>query len=173
MSGWAKCCLSLWWIGPRKVLKRKFWHMLWHGWTYAERDKPEISLGEVRKGGMLFNGDGVSVLQSRIMAMGGSEGCTKLRMHSVPLNYKNGFYIWTLKMVQIRLPWWLSGKESACQCSRHKFYPWSGKIPPASEQITPVPLLLSLHARACAQQGEKPSPWEARAMQPENRPHSP
>ena len=42
---------------------------------------------------LVFKGDGVSVLQSRIMAMGGSEGCTKLRMHSVPLNYKNGFYI--------------------------------------------------------------------------------
>jgi len=42
---------------------------------------------------MLFNGDGVSVLQSRVMAMDGSEGCTTLRMHSVPLNYKNGFYI--------------------------------------------------------------------------------
>ena len=61
-------------------------------------------------------------------------------------------------MVQIRLPWWLSGKESTCQCSRHKFYAWSGKIPPASEQITHVPPLLSLHAGACAQQGEKPSP---------------
>jgi len=27
------------------------------------------------------------------------------------------------------LPWWSSGKESACQCSRHRFDPWSGKIP--------------------------------------------
>ena len=27
------------------------------------------------------------------------------------------------------LPWWLSGKESACQCRRHLFNPWSGKIP--------------------------------------------
>ena len=26
------------------------------------------------------------------------------------------------------LPWWLSGKESACQCRRHKFNPWSRKI---------------------------------------------
>ena len=31
------------------------------------------------------------------------------------------------------LPWWLSGKESACQRRRHDFYPWSGKIPHASE----------------------------------------
>ena len=25
-------------------------------------------------------------------------------------------------------PWWLSGKEFICQCRRHKFYPWVGKI---------------------------------------------
>ena len=27
------------------------------------------------------------------------------------------------------LPWWLNGKESACQCRRHGFNPWVGKIP--------------------------------------------
>ena len=27
------------------------------------------------------------------------------------------------------LPWWLSGKESAYQCSRPKFDPWVRKIP--------------------------------------------
>ena len=27
------------------------------------------------------------------------------------------------------LPWWLSGKESFCQCIRHRFNPWVGKIP--------------------------------------------
>ena len=27
------------------------------------------------------------------------------------------------------LPWWLSGKESACQCRRHGFNPWVNKIP--------------------------------------------
>ena len=27
------------------------------------------------------------------------------------------------------LLWWLSGKESACQCNRHGFSPWVGKIP--------------------------------------------
>ena len=27
-----------------------------------------------------------------------------------------------------RLPWWLRGKESACQCRRHGFDPWVGKI---------------------------------------------
>ena len=28
-----------------------------------------------------------------------------------------------------RLPWWFSGKESACQCKRWGFNSWVGKIP--------------------------------------------
>ena len=31
--------------------------------------------------------------------------------------------------VGLGLPWWLSGKESACQCRRHRFNPWVRKIP--------------------------------------------
>ena len=27
------------------------------------------------------------------------------------------------------LPWWLSGKESTCQCRRCGFEPWAGKLP--------------------------------------------
>ena len=27
------------------------------------------------------------------------------------------------------LPWWLSGKESACQCRKLRFDSWVGKIP--------------------------------------------
>ena len=27
------------------------------------------------------------------------------------------------------LPWWLSSKELACQCSRHRFHPWVRRIP--------------------------------------------
>ena len=41
-----------------------------------------------------------------------------------------------------RIPWWLSDKESACQCRRHcrndaEFDPWSGKIKHAVEQLSP------------------------------------
>ena len=37
------------------------------------------------------------------------------------------------------LPWWLSGKESACQCRRHGFDPWVRKIPWRRKwQPTPV-----------------------------------
>ena len=39
----------------------------------------------------------------------------------------------------LRLPRWLSGKESACQCRRLGFYPWVGKIPWRRKwQLTPV-----------------------------------
>ena len=44
-----------------------------------------------------------------------------------------------------QLPWWLSGKESACQCrrrGRHGFDPWVGKIPWRRKQ-QPTPLFLS------------------------------
>ena len=37
------------------------------------------------------------------------------------------------------LPRWFSGKESACQCRRHGFNPWVGKIPWRRKwQSTPV-----------------------------------
>ena len=42
-----------------------------------------------------------------------------------------------LRMPFLGLPWWLSGKESACQCRIHRFNPWSGKIPHAVEQLSP------------------------------------
>ena len=39
------------------------------------------------------------------------------------------------------LPWWLSGKESACQCRRHEFDPGVRKIPRRRKgQPTPVSL---------------------------------
>ena len=34
------------------------------------------------------------------------------------------------------LPRWLTGKESSCQCRRHRFDPWSGKIPHAAGQLS-------------------------------------
>ena len=51
----------------------------------------------------------------------------------------------TLKNIA-RLPWWLSGKEYTCQCRRHRFDPWSGKIPHAA--FSHRPQLLSLCSRA-------------------------
>ena len=55
---------------------------------------------------------------------------------------------WNLNLVKriyfrptgpIGLPWWLSGKESACQCRRCRFNPWVRKIPWSRKwQSTPV-----------------------------------
>ena len=72
------------------------------------------------------------------------------------------------------LPWWLSGKESTCRCRRHRFDPWSGRIPRGLEQLSPrattmepVPcslgttttearVLKPVGSRACAPRQEKP-----------------
>ena len=47
------------------------------------------------------------------------------------------------------LPWWLSGKEFACQCRRHKrhvFDPWVWKIPWSRKwQLTPMFLIGEFH----------------------------
>ena len=40
----------------------------------------------------------------------------------------------------MELPWWLSNKESTCQCGRLRFHPWVGKIP---EEGTGNPLQYS------------------------------
>ena len=41
----------------------------------------------------------------------------------------------------LRLPWWLSGKESACQCRRCGFNPWVGKMPWRRKWL-PTPVFL-------------------------------
>ena len=58
-----------------------------------------------------------------------------------------------LLKVDLGLPWWLSGKESSCQCRRHRFNPWFGKTPQATEQLsqcvtTTEPVLWSRRAAA-------------------------
>ena len=37
--------------------------------------------------------------------------------------------IYLLSLFPSILPWWPSDRESACQCRRHRFNPWSEKIP--------------------------------------------
>ena len=44
---------------------------------------------------------------------------------------------WATHSSILGLPWWLSGKESACQCRKHRFISWSKKIPAAAEQLSP------------------------------------
>ena len=42
---------------------------------------------------------------------------------------------------QFGVPWWLSSKESTCQCRRPGFNPWVGKIPWRSKW-QPIPVFL-------------------------------
>ena len=57
------------------------------------------------------------------------------------------------------LRWWLSGKESTCQCSSHGLDPWSRKIPHAMGQLNPRSQLLSPCPRA----------WEPQLLSPQPR----
>ena len=52
-------------------------------------------------------------------------------------------FIALLKNLDVELRWWFSGQESTCRCRRHEFSPWSGRIPPPTEQRSPEPQLLS------------------------------
>ena len=65
--------------------------------------------------------------------------------------------------------WWLSGKESACQCRRHRFNPCSGKIPCASEQLSPCTTTTKLVPYSLGVATIKPtyhSDWSLQALEP-------
>ena len=46
-------------------------------------------------------------------------------------------FLYTIRINVTGLPWWLSGKESSCQCRRHRCSPWPGKTPHATGQLSP------------------------------------
>ena len=71
------------------------------------------------------------------------------------------------------LAWWLSGKESACQCRRLRFDPCSVKIPYTPERLSPFPTQLKplCHRAHTPQQEKEALQWEACAPRPESRPH--
>ena len=53
-----------------------------------------------------------------------------------------------LSLIIVGLPWWISGKEFACQCRRHRFDPWVRKIPWRRKwQPTPIFLPGESHAQ--------------------------
>ena len=68
------------------------------------------------------------------------------------------------------LPWWLSGKESTCQCRRYECNPRPGKSPHASEHLSPYhtttePVFWSPYAATTEAQAPR-----ARAPQQEKSP---
>ena len=49
-----------------------------------------------------------------------------------------GVRLWfSLVLSNDGLAWWSSGEGATCQCRRHSFDPWSGKIPQATGQLSP------------------------------------
>ena len=79
---------------------------------------------------------------------------------------------WSSAMIKNRLwglSWWLSRKETTCRCRRHRFDPWSGKIPHAEKQLSfrAPQRLLSLCSRAREPQLLKPAGPRACAPQQE------
>ena len=65
-----------------------------------------------------------------------------------------------LNSLTLGFPWWLSGKESTCQCRRQGFDSWSGKIPHATEQLS-----LSHNYWACALAPRNRSCWSLHALE--------
>ena len=52
-------------------------------------------------------------------------GTAERRRESMLMRY---IEFWSMYASVKRLPWWLSGKESSCQCRRSGFDPWVRKI---------------------------------------------
>ena len=66
-----------------------------------------------------------SVLAWRIPGTGEPGGLPSMGLHRVGHYWSD---LAAAATFHTGLPWWLSGKEPACQCRRHRFNPWIGKI---------------------------------------------
>ena len=53
-----------------------------------------------------------------------------------PILYFIYFWVFLNSCIICLLPWWLSSKESACQCRRPGFHPWVRKISWRREMVT-------------------------------------
>ena len=67
------------------------------------------------------------------------------------------------------LPWRLRGKDSTCQCRRHRFHPRTGKVLHAAEQLSPCtatiqPVLQRPGAAPTEPMGR--NYWSANALEP-------
>lgn len=75
---------------------------------------------------------------------------------------------------KIGFPWWsrgwdlCQGRHSACQCSRHRFNPWSGKA--RGQQSLQATTTKLTHPRACTPQQEESPQKEVHSWQLESRP---
>ena len=81
-------------------------------------------------------------------------------------HYCNQCDLYRYGKIKFELPWWLSSKESSCQCRRYRFDPWVGKIPWKRKwQPTPVFLPGEFHEqRSLADY----SPWGCKEVEMDN-----
>ena len=70
---------------------------------------------------------------------------------------KSGLNKMRWKSPQPRLPWWLRGKESTCQCKRCRFDPWSGM--PCSITCHGAPKPMCHRYSACALECRSHHDW--------------
>ena len=92
-----------------------------------------------------------------------------------PKNFDAVFFFFLIKNFPEGLPWWLSAKEFACQCRRHGFNSWCGKIPHALEQLgscatTTEPVLWSLGTTATEVRGPQREATATRSARLERSP---
>ena len=79
------------------------------------------------------------------------------------------FYLYPQSLIALSmfywgLPWWLSGKESACQCRRRGFDPWGRKVPWRRKwQLPPVFLPGKPHGQRSLA-GLHNSPWSQKEV---------
>ena len=84
------------------------------------------------------------------------------KQHSIfsPINDNKIIYYLFSSTIPLGLPPWLSGKEPACQCQRHRFDLWIGTIPwRRAWQLIPVFLPGEFHGQrnlgGCSPNGHK------------------
>ena len=122
-------------------------------------------------------GEACHALFQNIFPTQQSNSCLSRLLHwqvgSLPLNHQGSPFPGGIVLNFLKkkkkwgLPWWLSGKESACR--RPGFDPWSRKIPRAAEQLSPCststePAPESLGAAAAEPQCL--NDWSPRALEP-------
>ena len=88
-------------------------------------------------GGFKINTDGDCSHDIKRCLLLGREVMTNLDsiLKSRDIGFRAHLKFWMISS-QDPYPWWLSGKETTCQCSRHGFHSWSGKTPPAMQQLS-------------------------------------
>ena len=100
--------------------KINFWNPIWHLWNM-------LFLSGNILGAFCIQPSKSGVTKKH------SPGCHLYSQHFTTTL----LHFFKIKKKLLGLPWWLSGKEFACQCRERGFEPWSRKIPHVVEQLNP------------------------------------